>query len=113
MTELFAVASLLGFGSSAALAIWVALTKSDLATCRVELRDARSVASRADARAKAAEATKAIDAATIARLKLQLARAAKERNDDAERNAQSGAVGGGDAVLADIRSMYPDADSDG
>jgi len=112
MTELFAAMSLVGFAASTGLAIWIAVVKGDYADARIALRDARTEVARADARAQAAEAIKAADAATIVRLKQQIARAAKERNDEAERKALAGADGGGDAALRSIRELYPDADSD-
>ena len=113
MTELLLAASLLGFASSTALAIWLVVMRGDLAEAQIALRDARTEAARADARAKAAEAVRAADAATIVRLKAANAKLQKERNEHAEANAQRGADGGGDAALRSIRELYPDADSDG
>lgn len=113
MTEALLAASLVGFATSTALAIWLVVMRGDLEEARLSLRDARTAASRADARAEAAEKTKAIDVATIARLNKQLADQAKERNDAKERNATTGADGGGAAVDDDIRSVYPDADDHG
>jgi uncharacterized protein YaiL (DUF2058 family) len=116
VTSAFALFALVGMGSSTALAIWLVVMRGDLAKAELWLRDERTARARADARADAAEAFKAADAATIARLKRQLAELQKARNDAYEHSAQSGAVGGGavvDSVVDDIRSMYPDADSDG
>ena len=113
MTETFAIVSVIGFGTAVALAIWLVIKTDALADARVAIRDARTTASRADARATAAEAVRLNDAATIVRLKAQVAKLQKERNEHAEANAQRGADGGGDAALRSIRELYPDADSDG
>lgn len=113
MTEALLATSLLGFASSTALAVWLVVMRGDLEEARLALRDARTVANRADARSAELEKVKKIDDATIARLERAARDRAKERNDEAERNAQNDADGGGDAVDSDIRRMYPDAHRDG
>ena len=108
-----AAASGLGFTAAIGFAIYAIATTRSNARLTVELRDARTETKQADAGRLAAESVKAADAATIVRLKAQVAKLQKERNEHAEANAQRGADGGGDAALRSIRELYPDADSDG
>ena len=109
MTELFLAASLIGFASSTALAIWLVVMRGDLA-------DAVAARTRAEHRASFAEQMQAeTDAknhektAQIAKLKIENARLKESRNAKYEQNAQAGNDGGDAAVDDAIDRVYPDA----
>ena len=110
MISLFAVASLFGFSLTAVLAILLVVERGKRADADLTTRSMAIELARTRADAKAAESVKAIDAATIARLKKQLAATSAAQQEVYARNAEAGAAGADLVIDERIRSMYPDAD---